>query len=120
MRVASLLLTLSALGACGGPELYGACEAPADCEVPEGASAECLEKSDAGFCTWECGEDADCEEAPDGDYDFVCASFESEPGQYCFPSCEEAADEAEACPAGYGCRSTGGGSDNRKVCFPEG
>jgi hypothetical protein len=46
----------------------------------------------------------------------VCASFESTEGLHCFPSCESGEDH---CPGGMSCRSSGGGSDNRKVCFPD-
>ena len=38
---------------------------------------------------------------------------------YCFPACAEDAEDGEECPPGLNCRSTGGGSDNRQVCFPE-
>lgn len=105
---------------CGrGPGVYAGCDEPDECEVPEGATAECLEKSGEGFCTWSCTDDAECDDDPDPDFGFVCASFEDTSGQHCFPSCrEDAEDEDEVCPAGYGCRSTGGGSENRKVCFP--
>lgn len=107
--------------ACGGrDEVYAACDEPDECEVPDGAEAECLDKSGQGFCSWVCEDDGDCADDPDEDYDFVCASFESEPGLHCFPSCEDAGDSGTGCPPGYGCRSTGGGSDNRKICFPEG
>ncbi len=54
------------------------------------------------------------------DFTYVCASFESEEGLFCFPGCNDPDDEAGECPPGYGCRSTGGGADNRKICFPEG
>ena len=59
----------------------------------------------------------------------VCAPFESTPDMYCFLSCEDAdlqtanATDADtfchtyAGPS-FGCRSTGGGSKNRKVCMP--
>ncbi len=112
-------LWLGLLAGCGGGDGYAPCEAPEDCEVPEGAEAECLDKSGEGFCSWVCAVDDDCTDDPDPDYDFVCASFEAEPGLHCFPSCAQAEDEEGTCPPGYGCRSTGGGADNRKVCFPE-
>lgn len=114
-----LAFVLFGLVACGGPDLYNACDEASDCDVPEGYDAECLDKSGQGFCSWECDTDADCSDSPD-DYSYVCAPFESEPGMHCFPSCDGDGDSAGACPNGYGCRSTGGGSDNRKICFPEG
>lgn len=95
-------------------DLYAACDEARDCSVPDDAEPACLDKSDEGLCTWECSVDADC--ATD-ELDLVCASFESDEGLFCFPSCEH--DEAD-CPPRMGCRSTGGGSSNRKVCFPEG
>jgi len=105
------------VGACGGGDegLYASCDAAGDCdgEVPEGADAVCLDKGDEGYCSWGCEVDADCSDA---DPALVCASFESEAATYCFPGCDEGDD---ACPPGFGCRSTGGGADNRKVCFPE-
>lgn len=101
-----------ALGSCGhGPD-YAACDQPEDCIVPEGQTAECLDGSGAGFCTWSCTVDDDC--AVD-DVARLCASFESEEGQHCFPAC---AGDAETCPDGLSCRSTGGGSDNERVCYP--
>ncbi|MFT5682083.1 MAG: hypothetical protein ACI8RZ_003001 [Myxococcota bacterium] len=95
--------------------IYDTCTEPADCVVPEEATAVCLEKSDEGYCSWECAVDGDCAEDT-GDSDRICASFESDDAMYCFPSCE---DDGESCPDGLSCRSTGGGSENRKVCFPD-
>jgi hypothetical protein len=113
---------------CGGHlPIFEPCEEPADCAVPDGVEAACLGGGDAGFCTATCAVDADCA-AIDGtgsrqDLAWVCAPFESEAGLHCFPSCEEApedeTDPDAACPDGTTCRSTGGGSDNRKICFPE-
>ena len=108
---------LLCVAGCGGADFYAPCDAAEDCAVPDDAEAECLDEGDQGFCTWACGDDGDCADAVDTDYDFVCAPWESEAGMHCFPSCE---GDEEACPPGYGCRSTGGGSENRKVCFPEG
>ena len=111
---------LGLLAACGGPEIYRPCEAAADClqQVPEDAEGVCLDKANEGFCSWACTDDGDCDDgaaAPP----LVCASFESEAGRFCFPSCDEALDDdAEACPPDFVCRSTGGGSENRKICFP--
>ncbi len=115
------LTTVALLAGCGGSDedLYRTCEQPDDCEVPEGFTAECLDKSGEGFCTWECDVDDDCAEADDEDFGYVCSSFESEEGKSCFPSCDDPEDADNPCPEGFGCRSTGGGSENRKICFPE-
>jgi hypothetical protein len=102
---------------CGRSPIYLGCEQPADCPVPDDVTAECLDKSGDGFCTWACKVDADCAWDED-EFARVCASFESEGGLHCFPSCEDAPDAPDACPDGFTCRSTGGGSDNRHVCFP--
>jgi hypothetical protein len=110
---------LSVLVGCGGDPLYAPCDGPADCPAPEGVESECLAKSGDGFCTWECTVDEDCVFDED-DWGRVCASFESEEGTHCFPSCREAeGDDGAVCPDDFTCRSTGGGSDNRKVCFPD-
>lgn len=118
------VVLLGLLGCGGGPDFYESCdlEEPDACVdvVPEDATGACLEKSGGGFCTWECAADADCANDVDDDFDFVCAPLESNPQTYCFPACGEGEDGAEECPDGYGCRSTGGGSDNRKICFPDG
>lgn len=112
---AGLTTAVVGLGAaaCGGDDLYGACEEAADCDAPDGQDAACIPKNDQGYCSWFCSDDADCAESND-EYERVCAPFEDTGDRYCFPRCE--ADEA--CPEGYSCRSTGGGSANRKVCFP--
>lgn len=119
----SLILFFLLNLACG-PDyngVYAACDVPDDCSgiVPEEVDAVCLDKSGQGFCTWDCETDTDCEGDQDEDVDFVCASFESTEGMSCFPSCEEGDTAQGSCPDGYTCRSTGGGEDNRRVCFPE-
>lgn len=105
-----------------GEELYATCEVADDCEVPsDEVEATCLPKAGEGFCTWTCGTDADCDDPdrddrePD-DVGLVCASFEDEEGAWCFPPC----DGDDGCPPDFTCRSTGGGSENQKVCFPDG
>src|SRR5687767_14442479 len=107
---------LCLLAGCG-QKFYSPCEAADECEdfAPEDADAECVEKSGGGFCSWKCVDDTECDGDQDDDHDFVCASFESNPAMYCFPSCE---DDDGDCPGDYTCRSTGGGDENRKVCFP--
>lgn len=115
-----LALAFTMLVACHGDRLHAPCDSPDDCTVPEGADAVCLPKPDEGYCTWECATDADCDgdDDPDDTWERVCASFEEEPGSYCFPACEEDGPEDAQCPPGFTCRSTGGGRDNRRVCFP--
>src|SRR5690606_18249015 len=116
-------------------ELVGQpCDAPADCYPdldPASLSGpiECLDKIDGGYCTHLCESDDDCC-AAEGEciagYPQVCGPFENQPDKRCFLSCEAAdldglgADEycrTYAHPD-FGCRSTGGGSENRKVCVP--
>lgn len=94
-------------------------------------TAECLDKAAQGYCTHTCATDADCcaadGECPDGRPQ-VCAPFESTGQMYCFLSCEGADLQGEDpdtycqdyAASDFGCRSTGGGADNRKVCFPPG
>lgn len=103
-----------ALASCGRPPDYAACDEPEDCVAPDGATAACLDGSGFGFCTWSCADDTDC--AAD-EVARACASFESEEGQHCFPTC---VGDGDVCPDGLSCRSTGGGSDNERVCFPSG
>ena len=108
------------LSSCGGSGFYEPCEAADQCAdvAPEGATGECVEKEGGGFCSWSCVTDPDCAGDQDDAWDFVCAPFESTPGLYCFPNCNEDPEATEECPDGYACRSTGGGSENEKICFP--
>ncbi len=132
----SLAAALAA-AACSGPAQEQAgqpCDAPADC-YPNVDPAElagevvCIDRVPQGYCSHRCQADADCC-AADGECDIglsqVCAPLESSPDQYCFLSCE-AADVGSEDPgayclrlagAGFGCRSTGGGANNRKICLP--
>jgi len=89
----------------------------------------CLDKVQDGYCTHYCETDADCcavegECDPDYDLEYVCGPFESTGEMYCFISCEGQEDEDAYCQEwahpDFICRSTGGGSENRKVCVPEG
>ncbi len=90
-------------------------------------AAMCLDRVEGGYCTHECKTDSDCcavEGECAKDRDQVCAPFESTGLRLCFLSCE-GKDEADNFCAifaheGFGCRSTGGGSENRKVCVPNG
>jgi hypothetical protein len=95
----------------------------------------CLTQLPNGYCTHTCQSDSDCcaipGECPSG-FKQVCASFESTGHNYCFLSCESsdiaaAPDGATTDPslycqmwagATFTCRSTGGGSKNRKFCGP--
>ena len=76
-----------------------------------------------------CEVDDDCcavEGECDDDRPQVCAPFESTGVRRCFLSCEAQVvgdrDENDYCAEfahrDFGCRSTGGGSANRKVCVP--
>lgn len=95
----------------------------------------CLDRVPGGYCTHECTTDADCC-AVEGEcrtgFKQVCAPFESTGKMMCFLSCEGAdvtaapdagtTDTTEYCHRyanqAFGCRSTGGGAKNRKVCVP--
>src|SRR5207247_2447366 len=101
----------------------------------------CIDRVSNGYCTHLCTTDADCcavsGECRTG-LKQVCAPLESTGNKYCFLSCENkdiaSATEAGASDAGsdgteychkntsteFGCRSTGGGGENRKVCLPTG
>jgi hypothetical protein len=117
-RFTGMGVALLWVSSCGGDPIYASCKEPADCYVPDEVEAQCLDKYNAGFCTWSCGVDEDCAWADD-EYPRVCASFESDPALYCFPACGSGdPEDPESCPQGFNCRSTGGGNDNRKVCFP--
>lgn len=98
----------------------------------QGGEAVCLSDVPGGYCTHHCSSDADCcavEGECDTPHPQVCSPFQSTGLYLCFLSCEPedvaAAgmnDENAFCDrfayAGFGCRSTGGGSANRKVCTP--
>jgi hypothetical protein len=87
-----------------------------------------------GYCSHTCTADTDCckitGECPTGIKE-VCAPLESNPQTYCFVSCAAAditptadggADPNSFCKSvansSFTCRSTGGGSNNRKFCGP--
>ncbi|MCU0665416.1 MAG: hypothetical protein MUC50_24210 [Myxococcota bacterium] len=109
----------------------------ASCEVAEdcypGVDTEalpsppmCMDRVENGYCTHHCASDDDCCSVPgecEDDLPQVCAPFESTGEYYCFLSCEAVvSDQDEFCAQNahpeFHCRSTGGGSDNRKVCVP--
>ncbi|MGH1340657.1 MAG: hypothetical protein ACRBN8_03835 [Nannocystales bacterium] len=123
--------------ACGDSGVEADGSAGATCDVPEdcygdvdpeeiAGAVQCLGRVPGGYCTHACATDADCCAAA-GECDGrpqVCAPFESTGEMMCFLSCE-GVDEAQDDPDGYcheyasesfSCRSTGGGSNNRKVC----
>lgn len=129
------------------PEQTGAaCDTASDCypeldhETLQG-EARCLDRVPDGYCTHLCESDADCcaaeGECPDN-LRQVCSPFESTGLNLCFLSCEDAdlttgggagapgryADANEYCRENahvtFICRSSGGGSQNRKVCVPGG
>ena len=94
----------------------------------------CLDRVTNGYCTHHCATDTDCcavpGECPQATAQ-VCAPFESTGELNCFLSCEDAdlkqfgyTDSTAYCQnyanAAFICRSTGGGSKNRKVCVPNG
>jgi len=96
--------------------------------------ATCLTQLQGGYCTHTCQTDADCCAVPGecaNGIKEVCASFESTGHMYCFLSC--APSDVLPAPDGgidpsafcqqwanptFTCRSTGGGSANRKFCGP--
>lgn len=135
-RAAAVAFTALAAYACGGTaEQAGQpCTTADDCYPDIDPSTiqgtvQCLDKVPGGYCTHLCTTDADCcavsGECP-GNHPEVCAPFESTGMMMCFLSCEASdlggLDEASYCSqyagADFGCRSTGGGSQNRKICSP--
>ena len=129
-------------GGAGGvpPDNTGsACTAPADCypgidRTLLAGEVQCLDRVDDGYCTHLCSTDDDCckamGECKTG-LDQVCSPFESTGMRMCFLGCERAdlerwdggtVDENEYCQrqvhSDFICRSSGGGSQNRKVCVP--
>lgn len=122
----------------GSPDQAGsACEAPADCypgvdPADLAGEVQCLDRVRAGYCTHTCGEDGDCcavEGECETDLSQVCSPFESTGENMCFLSCESGDVDAagseddqafcqEYVSPDFICRSSGGGSANRKVCVP--
>jgi hypothetical protein len=123
------------------PEQTGkACMVATDCypgvdQAELSGAAQCLDRVRDGYCTHLCETDADCcaaEGECDTELKQVCAPFESTGLRMCFLSCEGtdlraadgggAVDDQEYCQreasADFICRSSGGGSANRKVCVP--
>jgi hypothetical protein len=120
----------------GGEQTGQSCTQPGQCfpTVPDGGlrgAAVCLDRVMGGYCTHLCATDADCCAVPGEcrtSYPQVCSPFESTGMKYCFLSCEDVPDDAGVIDtetychtyahAAFGCRSSGGGSENRKVCVP--
>ncbi|HEX2879439.1 MAG TPA: hypothetical protein VHO25_07870 [Polyangiaceae bacterium] len=121
------------------PEQTGSmCESNDDCfpGVAEGGlrgDALCLTRVRDGYCTHTCEADDDCCAVPGEcrtDWPQVCSPFESTGMMMCFLSCEAediagdsgAADEQAFCQRyaspDFICRSSGGGTENRKICVP--
>jgi len=146
--VALTALGIALMPACsGGNSASGpieqtgqSCAAASQCYAALDAGAlrgdvTCLTQLQNGYCTHTCESDSDCCAVP-GEcltgFKQVCASFESSGKNYCFLSCESS--DIAAAPDGgttdpsvycqtwagatFTCRSTGGGSKNRKFCGP--
>ena len=102
----------------------------------------CLTKVTNGYCTHACTADTECCATPGeclSGVKEVCSPLENQGTQYCFLSCEDddvrralAANSDAGVTADGGtdaycrtfagaatsCRSSGGGSKNRKICLP--
>ncbi len=132
-----LLLALNPLAGChdddddGGGNTVGQSCATAEQCYPDidhedlSGDVVCLDRVENGYCTHHCNTDSDCCAVPfecSGDRSVVCAPFESMSGKYCSLSCEGIEDSDLYCQTwahpDFICRSTGGGSENRKVCVP--
>ena len=117
-----------------GENTGDACETADECYPdidPEelAGQVECMDRVEGGYCTHLCVTDDDCC-AVEGECETgipqVCAPFESLPDHRCFLSCEDdiigewdaSAYCREYAHRSFGCRSTGGGSENRRVCMP--
>lgn len=107
------------------------CDAGSDAAVLRG-TVLCLDRVPGGYCTHTCESDSDCCAVP-GEcktgFPQVCSPFESTGQKMCFLSCEssvvsgaDAGDGNTFCGANansaFSCRSSGGGSQDRKVCVP--
>jgi hypothetical protein len=124
----------------GGEQTGQSCSQASQCfpALEAGAlrgQATCLTQLQTGYCTHTCTMDSDCCAVP-GECTTgikqVCAPFESTNQMYCFLSCAPADvvpapdggvyDPNAYCQqwanASFTCRSTGGGSKNRKFCGP--
>lgn len=108
------------------------CYAGIDGGTLQGGAAECMSKVAGGYCTHKCTADSDCCAVP-GEcltgHPQVCSPYENSTEKYCLLSCEDAEIAAAGSTDGnaycsywantsFGCRSSGGGAQNRKVCMP--
>jgi hypothetical protein len=133
---AALVVSSIAVHACGGGSAPAGqpCTQASDCypgvdPTTISGAIQCLDKVPGGYCTHLCQTDADCckasGECPSG-HPEVCAPFEDTGMMMCFLSCEasvlDGLDENTYCAkyadSTFTCRSTGGGSKNRKICSP--
>jgi hypothetical protein len=131
-------------GGSGGPasaqQTGSSCATPTNCYPGVNVSTirgtvTCLTQLQGGYCTHTCTADTDCCTAAgecSAGFADVCAPLQSAPQTYCFLSCDSAAIAAApnagtTDPTAYcqrfanptfTCRSTGGGSANRKFCGP--
>lgn len=126
----------NAASTTGSPEQAGAtCEVDSECypHVAEGeliGDALCLTEVRGGYCTHTCNGDEDCcaaEGECETNLSQVCSPFQSTGQMMCFLSCErddipDNRDEQTYCQQeasrDFICRSSGGGSNNRKICVP--
>jgi hypothetical protein len=135
------VLTVGVVAGCGSKnEQAGTpCSVPDDCypDVQDKTKimgqVVCLTQYPNGYCTHRCTVDTDCcavsGECRTG-FKQVCSSFENQPDLYCLVSCADAdiaasPNEGTTDPTAYcqkfagstlTCRSSGGGSLNRKFC----
>jgi len=77
-----------------------------------------------GYCTHTCNTDDDCctvEGECGAGLEYVCSPLENQNEKFCFLSCE-GQDAEDYCQSNisdaFSCRSSGGGSQNRKLCLP--
>jgi hypothetical protein len=133
----TIVLLVLACIACSnnsGERAGQGCALPADCYQGVNASLHgevmCLTQVSGGYCTHLCQTDSDCcavQGECKTDLAQVCGPFESSGQRMCFLSCEasvlDGRDGNDYCGSWHSafiCRSTGGGSENRHVCVPNG
>ena len=143
-RTVLLLLTFAAIAPSCGDDDHGGdstdtgddCSSPSQCypgldQMQIKGEVICLDRVENGYCTHHCVDDSDCCAVSGeckGNHREVCGPFESTGEKFCFLSCEDndvgGEDPTVYCQTfahrDFGCRSTGGGSENRKVCVPGG
>jgi hypothetical protein len=132
-----VLLVVASLGCSSKSDEHAgqACGAAGDCykglkAMPRG-EVMCLTRVEGGYCTHLCQTNADCcavEGECKSNLGQVCSPFESTGMRMCFLTCDASvvgsADPNAYCAQNahksFICRSSGGGSDNQKVCVPNG